>query len=313
MKNVRGRFAPSPSGRMHLGNIYACLMSWMSVRKKNGEWILRIEDLDRQRCKKEYSEILMDDLKWLGLNWDEGPYFQSERDSFYEKEFSRLEKMNLVYDCFCRRADLLASSAPHTDDGVPVYAGTCYGLTAEEKVEFSKSRKPSKRIHVPDRTDSFFDGHYGNQTQNLQRDSGDFIVRRADGAFSYQLAVVTDDALMGVTEVVRGCDLLSSTHQQKFLYESLGFTVPQFYHVPHLVSADGRRLSKRNKDLDMGVLRSKYTREEIIGHIMYLCGFIKKEEPLDLQEALSVFDWNVLPVQNITAEGLPLSLQSDPE
>ncbi len=297
---MKGRFAPSPSGRMHLGNVYSALLSYLSARKKGGDWILRVEDLDRQRCKKEYSVQLLDDLLWIGLKWDNfsakngglaPEFFQSNRDSFYIKAFDSLFAQGLVYDCFCRRADLLASSAPHASDGTPVYSGKCRNLSESEKNLLYNTRVPAKRIFTEDKIVSFTDGHFGTQKFNLQNDSGDFVIRRADGNFSYQLAVVVDDALMGVTEVVRGRDLLSSTASQIYLYEKLGFTVPEFYHLPLLVSSDGRRLSKRDKDIDMGFLRENFTREELLGKILFLCGILEKEENLSLSEAVSAFDW----------------------
>ncbi len=299
---LKGRFAPSPSGRMHLGNIYAALMSWLSVRKKNGAWLLRIEDLDRQRCKGEYAEQLLDDLRWLGLDWDEGgtaEYFQSERDAVYERLFFQLEAQGLVYDCFCSRTDLLASSAPHASDGRTVYSGHCRYLSAAERERLFRDRLPAKRIRVDERDAVFVDGHYGEIRCNLLHDCGDFILRRADGNFSYQLAVVADDALMGVTEVVRGRDLLSSTHQQLYLYEKLGFTPPDFFHLPLLLSADGHRLSKRDRDTDMGFLRMHYSPEQIVGHLLYICGLIDRKESVSLKEAIGLFDWNSLPCKDI--------------
>ena len=344
---TKGRFAPSPSGRMHLGNIYAALISWLSAKKDGGHWLLRIEDLDKQRCKREWADRLMDDLLWLGLEWDEGPgkkslqdknraanegpakiaggaarglqdqkaakpagftdqnraaaksYYQSERDSIYKKYFRALEERGLVYDCFCRRADLLAASAPHASDRTPIYAGTCRDLSAADRKRLLKERSPAKRIRLPNRESIFVDGHYGPQKCELARDTGDFIIRRADGNFSYQLAVTVDDALMGVTQVARGRDLLASTHQQLFLYEALGLAAPQFLHFPLLVDKEGRRLSKRDKDLDMGYLRTRYSPQEIIGKLMFLCGMSPACKPMDLQEAAAIFVWNKLPREDI--------------
>ena len=288
---------------------------------------MRIEDLDRQRCKREYADQLMDDLLWLGLKWDEGPgkkslqdqkaakpegftdqnrapssdtsCHQSERDSIYQKYFGALEERGLVYDCFCRRADLLASSAPHASDGTPIYAGTCRKLSAADRERILKERSPAKRIRLPDRESVFCDGHYGQQKCNLARDCGDFILRRADGNFSYQLAVTVDDALMGMTQVARGRDLLVSTHQQLFLYDALGLAAPQFYHFPLLVNKEGRRLSKRDKDLDMGYLRTRFSPQEIIGKLMRLCGFLNRDDELTLSDALELFDWEQLPKRDI--------------
>ena len=304
---TKGRFAPSPSGRMHLGNIYTALLSWLLTKKAGGSWLLRIEDLDRQRCKRDYAALLLDDLRWLGLDWDEGPasaddafYLQSKRTDFYERAFSALEAQGLVYDCFCRRADLLASSAPHASDGTPVYAGTCRRLTDAERTAFlQQGRLPAKRVRVPDEAVSFTDGHFGTQRCNLLHDCGDFVVRRADGNFAYQLAVVVDDALMGVTQVVRGADLLACTHQQLFLYRALGYEPPTFFHLPLLVSADGRRLSKRDKDCDMAYIRTHGTAQDVIGRIMFLCGFTTRQDPLTAHEALAVFDEEKLPREAI--------------
>ena len=304
---MRGRFAPSPSGRMHLGNVYSALLSYLSAKKGGGEWILRIEDLDRQRCKKEYSARLLEDLLWLGLKWDNfssspaqsdslsglsSEFFQSNRDSFYMSAFDLLSQKGLVYDCFCSRADLFSASAPHASDGTPVYSGKCRNLSESEKSHLYQKRLPAKRIIVEEKSCSFCDGHYGNQECELYCDLGDFIIRRSDGNFSYQLAVVVDDALMGVDQVVRGRDLISSTFNQLYLYEKLDFPqFPQFFHLPLLLSADGRRLSKRDKDTDMGFLRENLTPQGLIGKILFLCGIIEKEEELSLEEALSVFDW----------------------
>lgn len=335
-----------------MGNIYAALISWLSAKKDGGAWLLRIEDLDKQRCKREWADRLMDDLLWLGLDWDEGPgkkslhdknraanegptkidggaarglqdkkatrpagftdqnraaaksYYQSERDSIYQKYFRALEERGLVYDCFCRRADLLAASAPHANDGTPIYAGTCRKLSAADRERLLKERSPAKRIRLPDRESIFEDGHYGQQKLNLACDTGDFIIRRADGNFSYQLAVTVDDALMGVTQVARGRDLLASTHQQLFLYEALGLATPQFLHFPLLVDKEGRRLSKRDKDLDMAYLRTRYSPQEIIGKLMFLCGMSPACKPMDLQEAAAIFAWNKLPqVDIVVGEG----------
>lgn len=304
---TKGRFAPSPSGRMHLGNVYTALLSWLLAKKAGGSWLLRLEDLDRQRCKRVFAEQLLDDLRWLGLIWDEGPanaddaqYLQSARTRFYEQAFAALREQGIVYDCFCRRADLLAATAPHASDGTPVYAGTCLSLTDAQKADFVRAgRIPAQRVAVPDTISLFCDGQFGAQRCNLARDCGDFVVRRADGTFAYQLAVTVDDALMGVTQVARGADLLAATHQQLFLYRALGYTPPQFFHLPLLVSADGRRLSKRDKDRDLGSLREQHTAQDIIGLVMWLCGFSARNEAMDLSEALTLFDAERLPHTHI--------------
>lgn len=284
-----GRFAPSPSGRMHLGNIYAALMSWLSARKHGGKWIVRIEDLDQQRCRPEYATQLLDDLHWLGLESDGEILYQSQRTDIYTEAFLRLKNEGIVYDCFCSRADLRASSAPHASDGTPIYPGTCRNMPADIHARMLQQRKPASRVAVGNTKTYFCDGNYGNQSCNLATECGDFVIRRSDGNFAYQLAVVVDDALSGITEVVRGCDLLPSTHQQIFLYNHLGYTPPKFYHLPLLMSTDGRRLSKRDADTDMGFLRAHYTPAQIIGLLMHLCGLCPANTHLTLNEALDIF------------------------
>lgn len=300
--HIRGRFAPSPTGRMHLGNIYTALLSWLSVKSVGGEWILRIEDLDPQRSKSTYAEQIEDDLHWLGLPWDEGGYTagyrQSERADIYEYYFGLLQQKGVIYPCFCSRADIMASQAPHAGEH-HVYAGTCRHLTDTERRKKMSERKPAIRLAVPDQTICFTDGHYGKHCANLKTDSGDFVVRRADGVFAYQLAVVVDDALMHINQVVRGNDLLTSTPQQIYLYRQLGFDVPQFYHLPLLCSASGERLCKRDKSLDLGELRKNFSAEEIVGELAFLAHLIDKKEPVSPQELLPLFDWQKIPHTNI--------------
>ena len=255
-----GRFAPTPSGRMHLGNVFAALIAWVSVRSRDGSLVLRMEDLDTQRTSEEYAAILREDLLWLGLDWDLGwqegldEYAQSHRTEFYAETFRKLEAEGLVYPCYCSRKELLAASAPHASDGFRVYSGRCRTLTQTEKNALAEGgRRPAWRIAVPSETISFTDGNFGSQSEVLDRDCGDFILRRSDGVYAYQLAVTADDGAMGVNRVVRGWDLLSSTPRQIWLYRTLGFPVPEFCHVPLLVAPDGRRLSKRDQDLDLGL------------------------------------------------------------
>ena len=225
---TRGRFAPSPTGRMHLGNVFCALLSWLSAKSKGGEWVLRIEDLDPQRSRREYALQLMDDLQWLGLPWDGEPLWQSQRGHIYEEYLHRLQEMGLTYPCYCTRADIMATQAPHETDGRVVYKGTCrprYTDAARSVPTATNHISPSieggvgvglatTRLIVPDCTIPFTDGHYGQHDINLAEHCGDYIIRRKDGAWAYQLAVVVDDALMGVTEIVRGRDLLLSSPQQ---------------------------------------------------------------------------------------------------
>lgn len=308
-----GRFAPSPSGRIHLGNILCCLLAWLSVRQQGGEVVLRIEDLDTARCPRRYADQMEEDLRWLGLDWDQGPvvggpeesYYQSERTELYQAALEKLEEKGLVYPCFCTRAELHAASAPHREDGQVVYAGTCRHLTAAEIAEKAKRRAPALRLRVPGETWGFTDGHMGPYSEDLARDCGDFLLRRSDGMFAYQLAVVVDDAAMGVTEVVRGADLLDSTPRQLYLYHLLGLTPPKFIHFPLLLAPDGRRLSKRDADAGLEVLRDRLTAAEVLGRLAYLAGFNPSAEPKTGAQLLADFDWEKVPREDIRIpEGL---------
>ena len=294
---IKGRFAPSPTGRMHLGNVFSALLSWLSAKSQGGTWLLRIEDIDPQRSKQEYAELIMDDLHWLGLDWDEGPYYQSERGDIYELYLKQLTDNGLTYPCYCTRADILATQAPHESDGRVVYQGTCRNLAPGVK-----TGPAAIRMKVPSEGKgilSFTDGHYGMQTIDLTTHCGDFIVRRKDGAWAYQLAVVVDDALMGINEVVRGCDLLLSSPQQIYLAQQLGFAPPHFTHLPLLCNKQGQRLSKRDQSLDMAALRTSNTPEEIIGMLAHAAGLQQSNEPITAQELVGEFSWDKIPTNNI--------------
>lgn len=297
-RRIRGRFAPSPSGRMHLGNLFAALLAWLDVRCLGGEMLLRMENLDPDRCRREYALRLADDLQWLGLDWDLGwkaeeeTYWQSARTPYYAAAFEKLAGKGLVYPCYCSRKELLAASAPHGSDGSRVYSGRCRTLSETEKAALSQSgRKPAWRVRVPAAEISFVDGNFGPQAQRLDRDCGDFILRRSDGVYAYQLAVAEDDGRMGVTRVVRGWDLLSSTPRQIWLMEQLGYEPPAYCHVPLLCSPEGRRLAKRDRDLDMEVLRQESTPRQIVGLLGYLAGLQEKPLPLTPRELIPVFSW----------------------
>lgn len=391
---VVGRFAPSPTGRMHLGNVFSSLLAWLSVRSQGGKLVLRIEDLDDRARSGPWDALLMDDLRWLGLDWDEGPYYQTDRIDLYADAVRQLDDMGLVYPCFCTRAELHAASAPHASDGTPVYAGTCRGLTAAEVVARSKARPPALRLKVPpvqgiassrgpfesfaseskhsktELTDfdnsmpreltfgdcsergtrgaaasrgaavgdhggaasqdtaggtrggaalqgaaggvrgaaasrsaaggdagvmHFEDRTYGPQREVLAEECGDFLVRRSDGVYAYQLAVVVDDADMGVNEVVRGCDLLGSTARQMYLQDLLGYAHPSYAHVPLLVAPDGRRLSKRDRDCDMGVLREHFgTPGALLGRLAYVAGLVPSPEPRTADQLADGFSWSAV-------------------
>ena len=302
-----GRFAPSPSGRMHLGNLLCALLAWLSAKSSGGRILLRIEDLDTARCKPEYAAQMEDDLLWLGLDWDEGgsrggpcvPYDQSRRSALYQEALNRLTELGAVYPCFCTRAQLHAASAPHREDGLTVYPGTCRNLTAAEQAAKRLTRSPALRLRVPEESLSFIDGHMGPVTESLPLDCGDFLLRRSDGLFAYQLAVVVDDAAMGVTQVVRGADLLSSTPRQLLLYRMLGLDPPEFYHFPLLLNSSGRRLSKRDGDIGLEALRSRCTPEQVVGALAYLAGLNPTRQPCTPESLIAGFSWDLVPREDI--------------
>ena len=292
-----GRFAPTPSGRMHLGNVFAGMIAWLSVKSRGGEMILRMEDLDTLRTSEELAQTLREDLNWLGLNWDRETEPQSRRSQVYDGYFEKLRDMGLLYPCYCTRSQLHSVNAPHLSDGTYVYTGTCRDLTQEQRAAFG--RAPAWRVKVPDKVWTVEDLMQGTYRENLATDCGDFVVRRADGVYVYQLAVTVDDGEAGVTEVVRGNDVLSSAPRQMYLQELFGFKHPQYGHVPMLMSVDGRRLSKRDKDLDLGVLRQKISPEKLLGILAHACGLIEKPEAVSAKELATVFSWDKIKKEDI--------------
>ncbi len=289
-----GRFAPTPSGRMHLGNVFAALMAWLSLRNRGGSLVLRMEDLDTQRTSGEFARILREDLTWLGLDWDWEMPAQSERSPVYDRYFEKMMDEKLLYPCYCTRSQLHSVNAPHLSDGTYVYPGTCRNLQTPPP-----DRKPAWRVMVPDKQWAFSDLVQGEYAMNLATDCGDMVVRRADGVYVYQLAVTVDDGEIGVTEVVRGMDLLSSAPRQMYLQELFGFPHPQYAHIPMLLAPDGRRLSKRDRDLDLGQLRLHTTPEQIIGALAFAAGLIDRDIPVSARELAGEFSWEKLKGENI--------------
>ncbi|WP_300646149.1 tRNA glutamyl-Q(34) synthetase GluQRS [uncultured Duncaniella sp.] len=313
-QKVTGRFAPSPTGRMHLGNIFTAVISWLSVRKAGGKWILRIEDLDPQRSRQEYARQIEDDLSWLGLTWDEGgvdnlgpngPYSQSQRGEIYARYLEMLKETGLTYPCYCTRADIMSTQAPHQTDGRIIYQGTCRpaGFPTGKRTTDPTDRHAT-RLYVPDEEISFNDRVFGPQSYNLTRECGDFVLQRADGAWAYQLAVVVDDALMGVTEIVRGSDLLLSAAQQLYLYRLLGFTPPAYAHLPLICNERMQRLSKRDLSMSMEELRRNHTPQQLLGIIAHLANLTPTPTPLTLDELTTIFTWSAIPTQQSIIAGL---------
>lgn len=282
---------------MHAGNIFAALMAWLVAKSQGGEIVLRVEDLDRERSRAEFIDAAQRDFEMLGLTWDRGPFFQHGRDEAYRAAFDELVGKGLVYPCFCSRADLHAASAPHRGEKL-VYPGTCRHLSEAERsqkrhalAEVDPRRAPSERLMVDDRTVCLVDQIQGTYIQKLDEDCGDFLIRRSDGAFAYQLAVVIDDAEQGVTSVVRGVDLLPSTPQQIYLQDLLGLPHPSYAHIPLFVASDGRRLAKRNRDAAVDQLVSAFgSPAAVIGHIAFVGGLVDVDAPATPEELLGVFD-----------------------
>ena len=292
MANIpTGRFAPTPSGRLHLGNILCAMLAYLSVRAKGGRFLLRIEDVDVPRCPRRLAQQCIDDLTWLGFTWDEEVIYQSDRSDIYRAAIEQLQQGGHTYPCFCTRAQLMSLAAPNLGDTQVIYQRTCAQLSPEEAAEKAKTRAPAIRLRVPDEDVSFTDGLFGVQSENLERDCGDFILRRSDGLYGYQLAVVVDDALQGVTEVVRGRDILTATPRQLYLQRLLGWEAPTYVHIPLLVDSQGRRLAKRDKDLDLTALAQRFTPGEILGRLAFSAGLLDEVRPATLEELIPLFDW----------------------
>jgi glutamyl-tRNA synthetase len=292
---IRTRFAPSPTGDLHLGSAWTALASWAVARADGGEVVLRVEDLDPPRVVRGSAERILDDLRWLGLDWDEGPdvggsfapYTQSERGALYEAALRDLTARGLVYPCDCSRAEIArVASAPHPGDEA-VYPGTCRDAPTDRAFK----REPAMRLRLPEGIrERAIDGALGAIEQDLARECGDFVLRRGDGVFAYQLAVVVDDLAMGITDVVRGADLASSTPRQVFLARLLGqgkSAPPRYTHLPLVVANDGSRLAKRTGGASVRVLREAgIDPRAIIGKLAHGLGMTADDRPKGARDAL---------------------------
>jgi len=304
----RGRLAPSPTGALHLGNARTFLIAWLRARSQGGALVMRMEDLDHPKNKPGAATAALEDLRWLGFDWDEGPdiggpcapYTQTERKVVYSQALAKLDRQGQVYPCVCSRRDVESGqSAPHTEDGL-YYPGTCRGRFADYETarrSLPPGRLPAWRFRVPDgETVSFDDGFCGTYAQDVSAVSGDFVLARDPQGAGYMLAVAVDDAAMGITEVVRGEDLLPATPRQVLLYRALGLTPPAFLHVPLVVSEEGRRLAKRHGDTRIRAFRDAGLRpEKIIGLLAWWCGWAAWGESLTLHDVLQRFDLKSLP------------------
>ena len=289
---MKGRFAPSPTGYIHLGNVWIALLSYISTRQQKGTYVVRMEDIDLQRSKRELGEALLDDLEWLGFEWDEGPriggsestYWQSERQEYYANILECLALEKLIYPCFCNRARLQSiASAPHVGEVVHRYDGHCRHIDEKEVKMLSAEKDPSLRLSVDSCDIEFTDRWQGVQHIHLERDLDDYVLRRSDGMYAYNLAVVLDDIAMGITEVIRGDDLLDTTGQQIYLYKTLqqclhskNIKVPSYGHAPLLIDSEGHRLSKRQKSITIRELRdNQWSANRILGELVIAGGLVK--------------------------------------
>jgi len=299
---VIGRLAPSPTGAQHIGNARTYLIAWLSARRRGGRVVLRIEDIDSPRVKAGSDRQACEDLRWLGLDWDEGPIVQTERLPIHRAALDRLQERERVYPCTCSRADVeRAASAPHAEHEGPVYPGTC----ARRDVRAAETLGEQSycwRFRMPRQTPAFVDGFRGPTHLDLRAVGGDFVVWKASRSGiapstpAYQLAVVVDDAAQSVTEVVRGDDLVPSTPRQLLLYEALGLTPPTFVHVPLVVGPDGRRLAKRHGDTRLSSLRVVGVRPEtLLGLLAWSCGWLPSIEPIAARQLVPLFRLETIP------------------
>ena len=302
---MKGRFAPSPTGYIHLGNVWIALLSYISTRQQKGTYVVRMEDIDLQRSKRELGEALLDDLEWLGFEWDEGPriggsestYWQSERQEYYANILECLALEKLIYPCFCNRARLQSiASAPHVGEVVHRYDGHCRHIDEKEVKMLSAEKDPSLRLSIDSCDIEFTDRWQGVQHIHLESDLDDYVLRRSDGMYAYNLAVVLDDIAMGITEVIRGDDLLDTTGQQIYLYKTLkqclhskNIKVPSYGHAPLLIDSEGHRLSKRQKSITIRELRdNQWSANRIIGELA-IAGELVKANTLHNRE-ISISD-----------------------
>lgn len=292
---VRGRYAPSPSGVQHLGNIRTAMMAWLQLRLAEGQFVLRMDDLDTPRVKPGSAAQILDDLRWLGLDWDvledidyeadsDGVYVQSASQGHYRQAFSRLQEQGRVFPCDCSRKAIAQQAGKPNAGGHFVYPGSCRNRTLDDFA----GREVAWRFRVADEMIAFDDMLAGMQSQNIRQQSGDFVIKRRDGIFAYQLASVVDDIDMGITDVVRGVDLLDSTPAQIALFRALGSEPPRFWHLPLKTDAQGNKLAKRDGSDSLLALREAgMSAEQVVGALAFELGLIEREEGLSLSELLA--------------------------
>lgn len=295
-----GRLAPSPTGAQHVGNARTYLIAWLSARSRGGRIILRIEDIDSPRVKPGAQDQAIEDLRWLGLDWDEGPIVQTERLHLYECALSRLQAQEIVYPCTCSRGDIeRAASAPHAEHEGPMYPGTCAHRRAADAASLPQPYGWRCRAHAqPQEFDDLLRGR-----TLVEAAKGDFVAWKSAGTPAYQLAVVVDDAAMGITEVIRGDDLMPSTPRQLLLYRALGLTPPRFAHVPLVVGPNAQRLAKRHGDTRLSTLRAAaVAAEALVGLLAWSCGWIETIQAISASDLLRRFRLDAIPRQPFVLE-----------
>jgi glutamyl-tRNA synthetase len=298
------RLAPSPTGALHLGNARTFLVNWLLARQQGWKIVLRIEDLDGPRIKPHADRQAMEDLRWLGIDWDEGPVYQSRRTRHYSAAIEYLLESGSAYACACSRKEVeAAASAPHAEDGAAVYPGTCRGRYASPAQAAAQTGRPAAiRFAVPEGIVSFEDAFAGPHSWDVARELGDFVIAKSDGSAAYQLAVVVDDAEAGITDVVRGDDLLDSTPRQILLYRALGMAekIPRYHHLPLVVGPDGRRLAKRHGDTRLAHYRERgVPPERVLGLLARWCGVEAPEAGIRAADLLNSFRLERMPREKI--------------
>lgn len=329
---VRGRLAPSPTGRLHLGNAWAFLLAWLSARARGGELILRMEDIDPRRSRPEYATALLEDLRWLGLDWDYGPgglrgdtpswppagavgayapgadgafFYQSRRAAVYAAALDALDAAGMTYPCFCTRREVRQlAGAPHADEPCAPYPGTCRRLSdGERAARLAAGRRPCVRLRCPDCVWSFEDAVMGPRAARLDECGGDFALRRSDGVVAYQLATALDDGLMGVTDVARGRDILPSTPRQLALLRLLGLPAPRYAHFPLLLDSEGERFAKRHRSLTLAALRERgVSPRRIVGLLGFWAGCLPRGRSVHPRELVRAFAWEGVPREDIRVD-----------
>lgn len=302
--SLRGRLAPSPTGFLHLGNAWSFWLAWLGARAGNGELVLRFEDIDPVRSRREYAEAVIRDLSWLGLDWDYGPkcgadidaepaFSQSSRTKTYQDALEALHARGLVYPCYCTRKELRdIAGAPHVDDAGAPYPGICRNLSAADRERFEAAgRRPAMRLFCPEKSAWLMeDAIQGKRSMTLADCGGDFALRRSDGVFAYQLAVVVDDIGMGITQVIRGMDILTSTPRQMYLYSLCGVSPPRYAHLPLLTDCEGGRLAKRHASLTLGALREAGVQPQtLLGWLAAASGLRGEFSPMHAREGIDGF------------------------